>query len=348
MKCNNIGCKNEGTVKVFCGNKIVKIVNGKAVQESVHHFYCEDCAKSFIPCEHCKILVNPYNFCATHSIIDGRRFCSICADKIKFGTCKRCHKRVYDDNMLCLSCVKDVFINQYSYKPTPRFYTKDGKWEYYDKTKFKSKIFAGIELEMNFDDVDIFKKFLEKYTHNDFVYLKRDGSIANNGVEIVSHPATFNYHFHNHWKEIFDMFKSTNTLGCGLHLHLSKDSFNDKEVEFLDYFVNNCTYAITQIGSRGLTNYCKKIKSRRYGYKRLSSHTDACNLSNTNTIELRFCNSTDNYKSFMKKLKNIWALIMFVKITCEHGYNKVFMNEDKKKECVKYFEIFKGDLLSRI
>lgn len=326
-------------------NKVLYIYDGVNLH---YRYYCDDCVKSFHICEHCKVLIDPIHIYHCAKFLDGRWICRDCFSQMQFNSCKKCGNLIYDDSQYCLSCLKDKFIHSYSYKPTPTFFTQNKKYNIFTKKNIQTKLFVGIELEMNFDDINNYKQFVEKYSDNEFVYLKHDGSIGNYGVEIVSHPSTFQYHFYNQWKDIFDMFHATNTLGCGLHFHLSKDAFNSNEVEFLDYFINNCTYEISQIGSRALKDYCKTIRGSKYGYARYSSHTDACNLGNINTIELRFCKATNNYKSFMKKIKNIWALIMFVKVVCEQKYNNFFMNKNNKDKLVQCFDKFKGDLLSRI
>jgi hypothetical protein len=321
-----------------CG---AKTGNNTIVYDGYSRFYylCQNCASrhlkqgSIEKCHCCQ----KYYMCHSLYNIDGYSYCTECKRQLT-KSCE-CGNLILGGKY-CVECAKHKFINQYSYKPKANFYSYPNEEE---------KLFAGIELEMNFDDVIDFKKFIEHYSADDFVYLKRDGSIGNNGVEIVSHPATFKFHFHNsEWKTIFSQFKHTNTLGCGLHIHLSKNAFNREEVAFLDYLVNNFDYMITQIGSRSLTHYCRKIKARRWGYDRLSNHTDACNLTNDKTIELRFCKSTNNYRSFMKKLKNIWVLVMFVKFIGKYKKCREYMTEDKKKEVERYFNYFKGELLSRI
>jgi hypothetical protein len=50
----------------------------------------------------------------------------------------------------------------------------------------------------------------------------------------------------------------------------------------------------------------------------------------------------------MKKLKNIWVLVKFVKLIGKYDKCREYMAEDKKKEVERYFNYFKGELLSRI
>ena len=323
-------CHNEASVKVLCL---------KPCPSYKYVYFCEDCAKNLMVCDKCGQKMYGYNRAIN---VDGVCICPICQNKLGTSTCGRCERLILSGEDFCFSCSRDMYINSYSYKPTPNFFKA--------KTLVKN-LFAGIELEMNFDNRKEFKEFIKEYHQNPFVYLKHDGSISSAGVEIVSHPANFEFHFENNcWKDIFNMFKHTNTLGCGLHVHLSKTAFNPIEVKFLDYFINKCTYTITQIGSRALTDYCEKFNGRRFGYDRSSNHRDACNLTNAHTIELRFCKSTDNYKTFIKKLKNIYTLILFVKVICNKHENlaNVLMKEENLKILERYFEHFKGEFLSRI
>lgn len=332
MKCKGFACHNAAEIKVVVGRD--KYGN------NVYDYFCKSCVKAFIVCEHCNIFIYPTNLLTRDINIDGRYLCFDCQKEIGIHHCKSCNRMIAKEDEYCVCCARDKYINNYSFKPTPNFFKA--------KTLVE-KLFAGIELEMNFDNRKEFKDFIAEYSDHPFVYLKSDGSISNIGVEIVSHPANFEFHFkNNYWKDIFNMFKHTNTLGCGLHVHLSKTAFNPIEVKFLDYFINKCTYVTTQIGSRALTDYCCKRNGKRFGYDRMSSHTDACNLSNAHTIELRFCKSTDNYKSFIKKLKNIYTLILFVKVICEKQLVNVLMKEENLKMLERYFEHFKGEFLSRI
>ena len=321
-----------------CCDKCHTEINGTSflVHGMNRDFYiCEKCIDIYYKCHCCGEYFGHYPHVGT--MIEDEFVCSQCFRNNTFNTCDRCGRRILNGT-LCASCASSSFIHNYSYKPTPVFHHCFGE---------NTKLYAGIELEINFNHTEGYKKFLSNCFNNDFVYLKHDGSIGKYGVEIVSHPATFRYHLNCEWKKIFEMLGDTNTLGCGLHIHLSKNAFNDKEVMFLDYLVNNCSYIITQIGSRALKDYCKNhIGCKHYGYRRRSAHTDACNLTNANTIELRFCKSTGNYHSFIKKIKNIFAVITFVKTVCSQDYQKFFMNNMKALE--KGFENYRGELLSRI
>ena len=260
-----------------------------------------------------------------------------------FQLCPYCEK-IYmaHGKEKCDICVVLTDINPYHYKPQSIFYNMSDE---------NTELFVGIELEINFDTIKNLANFI-RCNKNEFCYFKHDGSIGGNGVEIVSHPATFIYHLKNNmWKRMFEFFdKVTDTKNCGLHFHLSKKYFNDKEITLLDKLINKYPYIASQIGSRKLAGYCAlQNYSTKFGLDRnCKSHTDACNLLNPYTIELRFCKSTNNYSTFIKKIKMIYILIMFVKNIYKYNYDVLIDDDNNKQFLYKAFEHFKGELLSRI
>ena len=67
------------------------------------------------------------------------------------------------------------------------------------------------------------------------IYMKHDGSLNDEGVEIVTHPCTLNYHqYELKWGAIIHAcesngYKSHNTTTCGLHTHVNRNVFGDDE-----------------------------------------------------------------------------------------------------------------------
>lgn len=305
---------------------------------------CNNCFEKVIStCKHCgKTIIDLGEHCKINE--DGDCICSCCITK-HYKKCSCKCEIIPKDEDFCFRCYSNNYINSYGFKPQPNFKFCDGE---------KSDLFVGVELELNFDHGKSAKSFLSyigKVDEKSFVYLKHDGSLGRFGVEIVSHPATFSYHLKTkEWKNIFSYLKDTNTLNCGLHFHLSKLGLKEKEIVLLDYMVNNYHHLIMQIGGRALKDYCRSVVSPVWGLKRIyrSNHTDACNLTNDKTIELRFCKSTNNYNSFMKKIKNIFVLIQFVKTVCQKNQEDKVMNNKNKEKVEKLFKYFQGELLSRI
>lgn len=79
----------------------------------------------------------------------------------------------------------------------------------------------------------------------DFVLVKHDGSLGDhgkNGFEIVSVPATLNYHKQGTWKQFFGSlgdFFMYNPPTAGLHVHMGTATVNDLTVAKMAFFVNS-------------------------------------------------------------------------------------------------------------
>lgn len=69
------------------------------------------------------------------------------------------------------------------------------------------------------------------------IYCKRDGSLGDEGVEIVTHPATLNYHLTKlAWDRIIETatdngYTSHDTETCGLHVHVGRAELPDDAPE---------------------------------------------------------------------------------------------------------------------
>ncbi len=66
---------------------------------------------------------------------------------------------------------------------------------------------------------------------DEHIYIKSDGSL-DDGMEIVSHPMTLDFHKQFCWKEIMRKaislgYRSHQTGTCGLHIHVNRDSLGE-------------------------------------------------------------------------------------------------------------------------
>ena len=205
-------------------------------------------------------------------------------------------------------------IQSHNFKPTPIFFVTDTE----KNSNEKINEFIGIELEIIGED-----KYTCAYelSNDNFFYCKNDMSIGSSGIEIVSHPASINYHVNSgKWKKVYEILDKTrmyNNEGCGLHFHVNKNGFTNESLSVLDYFVNNNQKMMEAFGDRNVGFYCRARNKRRsdWGKREVSEHCDSVNFSNENTVELRFFNSPIEYKVFLQKLFIVKNIILFVKQT---------------------------------
>ena len=65
------------------------------------------------------------------------------------------------------------------------------------------------------------------------IYCKHDGSLEDNGVEIVTHPCSLEYHTHElGWEQVIGTarshdYESHNAGTCGLHVHVNRTFFGE-------------------------------------------------------------------------------------------------------------------------
>lgn len=194
----------------------------------------------------------------------------------------------------------------------------DGKIVYDDYAPdFKG---YGIELEVDTADTDL------EYDKDDIVtdisdltnrafYYQEDGSLSDDGIEIISHP---------HTKEALDLLpledmckmlikdglRGHQAGGCGLHVHISRKLFGDTEEEqdnnilkMVQFYHSNWD-DIVKFSRRKNFSYCSKlpcstdeqlkafVEKKGVSYGRYT----AINLTNTraDTVEVRIMRSTLN------------------------------------------------------
>jgi hypothetical protein len=152
--------------------------------------------------------------------------------------------------------------------------------------------------------------------------MKKDLLIfEDNGVEIVSQPMTYDFIMNNtDWYKVF-RYMANHSMddidNAGLHFHLDKEYLTEKDIQMIDYIVNNYSEYFSELGGRSFdecSRYCRKMKksSDNWGKKTSDdSRYQAVNLTNTNTVELRFCKSTYKWHTFIKRLKFIYALVQY-------------------------------------
>lgn len=304
---NNLICCNcmDNYKHCSCCNKLCSdtttINNGDEICNDCleeHYFHCEICNEYYSNDE-----LNEVNYIAIcdDCFHENYFYCERCGELYSYDECASGQTDV------CKNCHNE-YIHDYFYKPSPEFHSLD-----YESTNF----FIGVELEIcgrGFGNcaTELFEKC-------PFVYCKEDGSLSEDGIEIVSHPATFLYHTTtDDWKNIFEILEVNNMndiTNCGLHFHISKDSLNFENMRVLDYFVNNNADLMEETGGRKLGSYChqrsKDLDS--WGLCNNSSHGDSVNLSNQNTVEIRFCKSTPDFYTFIKRLTFIYNIVNFCK-----------------------------------
>lgn len=154
-----------------------------------------------------------------------------------------------------------------------------------------------------------------------------DGSLSN-GFEVVSVPATLNYHY-TMWERLLrgslrKQIVSYMRPSCGIHIHLSKEAFTNLSLGKFITFINSPenTEFIDCIAQRGPNSYQARPETKPSSGKNRDVFVDktggrhgkytSTNLSKEHTIEVRIFKGTLAYPQVMKNFEFCHALHKYV------------------------------------
>lgn len=188
MENNKIRCSHCGAV---IDTDDYEMFNGQTL--------CSDCIDNLTSiCDHCgERIWNDDSYGDEYTTL-----CSHCYNN-HYTRCSNCDAVIHLDNVYNLDgydycrecyneeCSKCHSIHDYGYKPEPIFYGDSDRY-------------FGVELEIDGagKDDDYAEELLEIANVSDeHIYIKSDGSL-DDGMEIVSHPMTLNFHKDFCWEDI--------------------------------------------------------------------------------------------------------------------------------------------------
>ena len=337
-------CKNiedvpaQGTYCPRCGNILT---DGETLQMLDGSLVCPSCYNNFARvCEGCGKTYNRINM----REYNGNYYCSECWTTT-FTTCAGCGNYVRYDELFsngnadfCSSRCMERYereanppIHQYNYRPTPIFLPRYNPWVggY------------GVELEVdNGDDREDVASELQAITND--IYCKDDGSL-NDGIEIVSHPATLDHHLNSlPWEKLTDIarengFRSHNTTTCGLHVHASRILFGKTRqaqdltiakimLLFDKYWSNEILKFSRRISLSAIEEWSKKpdayilpTDTTGEAREKVKCYTRdryrAINLCNAETVEFRIFRGTLKVDTIKATIAWVDAIIKFCKRT---------------------------------
>lgn len=310
-------------------------------------------------CSHCGAVIGEDE---DYETIDGEIVCTDCVEQ-HTTTCDRCSATIWSDDSygdeyttLCASCYhnhyvrccccdallheddaynidgysycsecyhdevdKNRSIHDYGYKPEPIFYGGD------------SNRYFGVELEIDIggkesDNADEILAIANKDAER--VYIKGDGSL-DDGLEIVTHPMTLNYHKGFCWQEVMSKaislgYRSHQTNTCGLHVHVNRNCLGDNQEEqelvisHILLFVEKHWAELLKFSRR--SEYSINRWAARYGYEKSGrdildkakkgnlGRYAAVNVMNWATIEFRMFRGTLKHNTLIAALELVNAI----------------------------------------
>lgn len=286
-------------------------------------FQCADCNERFA------------NSVETRHNASNNRVCGACSEQ--YYSCDDCGCTVHGDdthtteeNTYCRDCFTQHEcsdgLHDYSYKPSPQFFKLS------TQHARRGLMYLGVELEVDSeherdrgDDIKAAGLF-----EHDLLYCKEDGSL-DNGFEIVSHPASWEYWQTFKWDDIAaslkgNDYRSYDTQTCGMHIHVGRSALTALDIfKLLAFFRTNKTFIArlsrrripqldrwSAIDESGKGDLAKKAKA---GNNLGGARYTAINLENDATIEFRIFRGTLDAKAIKRNIALVTAFCRFVKAT---------------------------------
>ena len=183
------------------------------------------------------------------------------------------------------------------------------------KVNFKGeKPYLGCELEVTFKDKKSEFDCLIELCDVEGIHLMNDSSVGNGiGFEIITNPMGFREQA-LFFKRVLNIIKKYNGFcdsSCGFHIHIDK---TDEMVRKVDSITNQID--IELIGKRKLNDYCKLKR------KNDSDRYVAINLTNKETIELRFFRCTLSFKNILTYLLYAHNIVKYSESEFMEKYKK--------------------------
>ena len=284
-----------------------------------------------------------------------------CVDDVeRCDTCQRLSFHI--ENGICVRCLDRHSIRSYGYKPYPSFHRikpNTGKPFHTDNPKSKQGIpinHFGVEIEIDRHENDdgfspnilltdnnlasIVGHIGKAVANCRLFYCKEDSSLTSNGVEVVSHPFSWNF-WRTIGQDIYDSlfsvllssgYFSSETESGGLHIHISKEAINKHTLLKLLWFVYESPVFMEFIAQRSteygevtwnsLTGYYSSVhtfskkrsllsKIARLKFSENQARYTAVNLENEATIEFRLFKGTLNIMTLSKAIEFIHSLMAY-------------------------------------
>ena len=204
---------------------------------------CSDCVGDFIRCDDCgEYFTEGYMYTDNDTHV-----CHDCFNWHDWAFCGECgtltQEGYWDDDRdetICPTCQANFVgrLNNYSFKPTPEFHFRRSEITLAERKGLRpSELVHSFGVELEVDHGNDQTALLRDLKDLDApIYMKRDGSL-DNGVEIVTHPCSLEYHAYElRWAEIARIctrhgYKSHDTNTCGLHIHVGRAGMGKDSTE---------------------------------------------------------------------------------------------------------------------
>lgn len=302
---------------------------------------CENCADAHtVVCRDCGCRVYDED---AYCYSNGEYLCSDCYERGYF-TCERCDEVCDEELMrhvggrcLCESCAEEErhehgVMGYHGFGAEYHPVKVDG-----EKVP-KDEPFIGVELEC--DEGDFSPRPFDEWMDDDYlVHFESDGSLSDDGVELITQPCSLRFHQKlMRWKSLCENLKDQGFVShncseseCGLHVHMTRNRIPVTSILKMDVWLNrwrmfreiarrdsiyNGEYDRSKRMDIGHAIYndstraSEKVYDKFYGTG-FNERYQPLNTHNSRTIEIRIFRGTLNHETVLGTIEVCHALAMF-------------------------------------
>lgn len=338
-----------------CG-KIEEKENGYLVNEE--KWVCQSCLDDYYDqCNDCGNYFRRYEgYTINTGYGDCYEVCDECYSNGDYSYCDNCGNYYesdyctwHNDCCYCEDCYQETSSELYDYHCF-------NDWELFKgKNEENPTYYIGKEIELEPKGHSNVSRVIEAINNNINAVGMHDGSLADGGVEVVTHPESWQY-LQEHKQDYINFFDEINQLdygndgGCGLHFHVSKP--NDEVISRVIVLLESFKDEIKKLSRRSesqlrswakfLSEGCSEKEQIKYQStkwlkeKYIKQYHDryyALNLTNSKTIEFRFFNGVNTFEQY-------WAALQFI-----HNLMELALNEKREIETINWQDLLEGDEL---
>ena len=198
--------------------------------------------------------------------------------------------------------------------------------------------------------------------NDEHIYIKGDGSL-DDGMEIVTHPMSLNFHKQFQWEDIMKKaiylgYRSHQTSTCGLHVHVNRSCLGDSREE-QDEVISRILYFIEHHWNEMLkysrrSEYSMNRWAARYGFEKTgreildkakkgnNGRYAAVNLMNYATVEFRLFRGTLKYNTLIAALELVNDICDLAITLTDEGIANMswseFVDTVKEPELIQYLK----------
>lgn len=344
---------HHATICEHCGDYTAStesVLVGCTFRGRIYEEWCPSCVENrAVTCDDCGETVS-VGFTDDHRTWDGHwvTLCDDCYEE-NWCRCDDCGDVVnndevvyveYDDGYYCPNCEgyhnHSGNLREYHHTGAERFWLDDGSSKsYWHLNRNEVRLlFLGIELEVDrLDDAgDLADDIMSEFCDDQFE-CKHDGSLTSRGLEIVSQPMTPRWHLDSGWWDrITELVrnhdgKSHDAYTCGLHIHGSRDAFEDHDAVYrLDRMFHRFERELVRFSRRNddqmrwchignddelpLIEDVEERKAKWRDKKSYAGRYEAVNDTNSTTVEIRLWRGTLNMETFRATIELTTGLIL--------------------------------------